>query len=146
MSGQAIRRRDHRVAYARKFRVFSHEFRLVAEDADMGRCLDYLVQRAEQDFPAHVLVDIRIETDNGGHRAFVDGELLIAHVPVDRFASNEIPYRGYVQRPARPPGLQLHRAEKQALFRTILSLGMKNHQSWCLRVGCPYVSGAGLFF
>jgi hypothetical protein len=80
MSGQAVRRRDYRVAYTRKFQIFGHEFNLVAEDADMGRCLDYLVQGAEQDFAAHVPVDIRVETDNDGHKAFIDGELLIAHV------------------------------------------------------------------
>jgi hypothetical protein len=89
----------------------------------MGRCLDYLVQRAEQDFPADVPVDIRIETDNDGHRAFVYGELLISHV-----RPSEIMFAVYrkVHLMATAPlkeDVVLHAASALRMGRRVLVLG-----------------------
>ena len=72
MPRDADRREDRPIGYTRRFRLLSHEIELRADDAALGRRLDYLTNAANVDFPVSARLDIEIAATQDGYRVKID--------------------------------------------------------------------------
>ena len=82
MSRQAASRKDHRVAYSRRFQLLSYDVALRADSAHLGAHLDYLVQGAVADWPRTkaIEIDVRARSEGEGHQIFYDGQPQRTHI------------------------------------------------------------------